>query len=178
MELNTKKCAVSAVLHAQAIAGLTKSQDEDAVIRLHLEGHIHLGRRMVPYLPPDKSYKYLGVLLTLTLNWSHQLKATMTTAVEQACKLQCSFATPAEKLQIYRSKIVAAMRYIFSTTAFSPLDIKRLDAGMTHFTKGAVGPMGCTPNALVHEDISKGGWKWHPCYTLRYKSRQSRQTPL
>ena len=63
---------------------------------------------------------------TPTLNWSHQFKAAMTTAIEQACKLQSSFAAPAQKLQVYRSKIVAAMRYIFSTTAFSLLDIKRL----------------------------------------------------
>ena len=157
MEVNAKKCAASAILHAQASAGLAKSPDQDAVIRSRLEGHIHLGRGTVPYLPPDKPYKYLGVLLTLTLNWSHQFKATMTTAVEQACKLQSSFATPAQKLQVYRSKIVAAMRYVFSTTAFSPLDIKRLDAAMTRFTKGAIGLMGCTPNALVHEDISRGG---------------------
>ena len=81
----------------------------------------------------------------------------MTTAVEQACKLQSSFATPAQKLQVYRSKIVTAMCYVFSTTAFSPLDIKRLDAAMTHFTKGAVGLMGCVPNALVHEDTSQNG---------------------
>ena len=81
----------------------------------------------------------------------------MTTAVEQACKLQSLFATPAQKLQAYRSKFMAAMRYVSSTTALSPLDIKRLDAAMTRFTKGAIGLMGCTPNALVHEDISRGG---------------------
>ena len=82
------------------------------------------------YLPPDEPYKYLGVLLTLTLNWAHHFKATMITAVEHACKLQSSFATPAQKLQIHRSKIVPAVRCVFhgSTTAFSPLDIKRLDA--------------------------------------------------
>ena len=28
---------------------------------------------------------------------------------------------------------------------------------MTRSTKGAIGLMGCTPNALVHEDISTGG---------------------
>ena len=50
------------------------------------------------------------------------------------------------------------MCYVFSTTSFSPLDIKRLDAAVTHFTKGAIGLMGCTPKALVHEDISKGGF--------------------
>ena len=49
------------------------------------------------------------------------------------------------------------MRYVFSTSAFSPLDITRLDAAMTRFTKGAIGLMGCTPNALVHEDVCNGG---------------------
>ena len=111
-------------------------------------------------MPPDKldkAYKYLGVLLTLTLNWSHQFKPTMATAVEQACKLQSLFTTPAQKLQVYRSKIVAAMRYVFSTTAFSPLDIKMLAAAMTCVMKDAIGLMGCTRIALLHEDISKGG---------------------
>ena len=44
---------------------------EDAVIESRLKGHIHLCRGTMPYLPPDKPYKYLGVLLTLILNWSH-----------------------------------------------------------------------------------------------------------
>ena len=92
MEVNAKKCAASAILHAQASAGLVKCPDEDAAIRPRLEGHIHLGRGTVPYLPPDNPYNYLGVLLTLTLNWSHQFRATMTTAVEQACKFQSLFA--------------------------------------------------------------------------------------
>ena len=81
---------------------------------------------------------------------------------EQAAKLQISFAIPAQKLQVFRSKIVAALRYVFLTTAFSPLDMKsmkRLDAAMFRFTKGALGPMQSrsVPNALVHEKIEKGG---------------------
>ena len=160
MEVNAKKCAGAAMLHGQASAGLAKTPDDDKLIRARLEGQIHLGRGAVPYLPSDQPYRYFGVLLTLSLNWSNQFRATLTNAIEQACKLQSSFATPAQKLQVYRSKIVvaiAAMRYVFSTSAFSPADIKRLDTAMTRFTKGAIGLMGCTPNALVHEDVCKGG---------------------
>ena len=120
MEVNAKKCAATAILHGQASAGLAKRPDEDKLIRARLENQIKMGRGTVPYLPPDQPYRYLGVLITLTLNWSHQFKATLTTAIDQACKLQSSFATPAQKLQVYRSKIVAAMRYVFSTSAFSP----------------------------------------------------------
>ena len=150
-------CAASALLHGEAFTGLLKSPDEDKVIKRRLDGNIHIGNETVPYLPPDKPYRYLGVLLTLTLNWSHQCIATTAMLTEQACKLQTSFATPAQKLQVFRSKPIAAMRYVFSTTAFSPPDIKRLDSAMIRFTKRAIGLMGCTPNALIHEDISRGG---------------------
>lgn len=97
MEVNAKKCAASAILHGQADAGLAKGAEEDKVIRSRLEHQIHLGRGTVPYLPPDKLHKYLGVLLTLTLNLAHQFRATMTLAIDQAYKPQSSFATLARK---------------------------------------------------------------------------------
>ena len=157
MEVNARKCAASALLHGEASTGLLKSPDEHKVIKRHLVGNIHVGNGTVPYLPPDKPYRYLGVLLNLTLNWSHQYIATTALLTEQACQLQTSFATPAQKLQVFRSKSIAAMRYVFSTTAFSPMDIKRLDSAMTRFTERTIGLMGCTPNVLIHEDISRGG---------------------
>ncbi len=157
MEVNARKCAASAILHGQAAAGLVRHADDEKVIKPRLEGQINMGNGPVPYLPPDEPYKYLGVLLTLTLNWGHQYRASLSLLLEQAVKLQSSFATPAQKLQVFRSKIIAALRYVFSTTAFSPIDIKRLDAAMTRFAKGALGLMNAVPNALVHEDINKGG---------------------
>ena len=69
MEVNAKKCAATAILHGQADAGLAKGPEEDKVIRSRLEYQIHLGRGTVSYLRPDKPYKCLGVLVTLTLNW-------------------------------------------------------------------------------------------------------------
>ena len=157
MEVNARKCAASAILHGHASAGLVKCPDDDKAIRSRLDGQIKIGEGIVPYLPPDQPYKYLGILLTLTLNWGYQYKASLAMVIEQSLKLQTSFATPSQKLQVFRSKIIAALRYVFSTTAFSPMDIKRLDAVMTRFTKRAVGLMGCTPNALIHEDVQKGG---------------------
>ncbi len=74
---------------------------------------------------------------------------------EQAAKLQSSFATPAQKLQVFRSKIIAALNYVFSTSAFSPMDIQRLDAAMTRFAKGALRLMNAVPNALVQGTLIK-----------------------
>ena len=56
-----------------------------------------MGNGPVPYLPPDEPYKYLGIFLTLMLNWGHQYRASLNLLVEQAAKLQSSFATPAQK---------------------------------------------------------------------------------
>ena len=61
-------------------------------------GHIHSGVDARDMLHDNL------VLLMLALKWTHQFKATMTTAVEQACKLQSAFARPAQKLQVDRSK--------------------------------------------------------------------------
>ena len=55
-----------------------------------------MGNGPVPYLPPDEPYKYLGIFLTLTLNWGHQYKASLSLLLEQAVKLQSSCATPAQ----------------------------------------------------------------------------------
>ncbi len=94
MEVNARKCAASAILHGQAAAGLVRRADDEKVIKSRLEGQINMGNGPVPYLPPDEPYKYLGVLLTLTLNWGHQYRASLSLLLEQAVKLQSSFATP------------------------------------------------------------------------------------
>ena len=51
MEVIARECADCVIVHAQAIAGLAKSLDEDATVRPRPEGHIHPGRGTVPYLP-------------------------------------------------------------------------------------------------------------------------------
>ncbi len=68
MEVNARKCAASALLHGQAAAGLVRCADDEKAIKYRLEGQINMGNGPVPYLPPDEPYKYLGVLLSLTLN--------------------------------------------------------------------------------------------------------------
>ena len=118
MEVNARKCAASAILHGQALAGLVGRADDDKVIKPRLNGQISMGNATVPYLPPDQPYKYLGILLTLTLNWSHQYKSSLMLLTEQAAKLQSSFATPSQKLQVFHSKIIAALRYVFFNNSF------------------------------------------------------------
>lgn len=68
--------------------------------------------------------------------------------LDQAYRLQSSFATPAQRLRVYHSKVVAAMHYVFSFWAFSPLGIKTLDAAMTHFVRSDIGLMRCMPESM------------------------------
>lgn len=116
--MNAHECAASAVLHGQASAGLSKGPEADKEIRARIEDQIVIGNGLMPYPAPDQPYKYLGVLLTLTLNWVHQFKTSLALLKEQASQLQSSFASPAQKLQVFCSEMIAALRYVFSTLAF------------------------------------------------------------
>ena len=67
-----KKSAVSGILnHSRATSHVQSVPDMTKILRSKLEDVFKVGETSVPFLPPNKPYKYLGVLTTLTLDFTH-----------------------------------------------------------------------------------------------------------
>lgn len=76
LSVNASKCCVTGILYGDCATRSVKhahSPENTQILRTQLEGQMRLGGAIIPFIPPDQPYKYLGVLVTLTLDWSRQL---------------------------------------------------------------------------------------------------------
>ena len=90
MAVNHKKCAVTGMLHSDP-SPLAKSTVEQLQRRMAGITIINTEQepQAVPFYHPDEEpYKYLGVSLTPSLNWKHQMKALVEEVTEKGNALQ------------------------------------------------------------------------------------------
>jgi hypothetical protein len=87
--------------------------------------------KAVPYLQPTEAYRYLGVHITLTLDWKAQLTALRETIKGRAENITACSATPDQKLQMIQRLIHPAVAYSLSTMAYTQADMATLDAIIT-----------------------------------------------
>ena len=71
LDVNASKCAATGVLWRDADSGLITTPLDATLLQRRLD--LRIGDKTIPFLHPDKPYTYLGVDLTMTMNWSHQL---------------------------------------------------------------------------------------------------------
>ncbi|KAK9807291.1 hypothetical protein WJX73_008814 [Symbiochloris irregularis] len=107
LKVNVSKCAVSGVQWGLASKTNSSAISTSAVamMRRQLE-RVKIDGNSLPFLHPDKEpYPYLGVLTTLTMNWSMQMEAVMKEIRNRAEAVLASLCSPAQKLQYLQSNI-------------------------------------------------------------------------
>jgi hypothetical protein len=126
-----------------------------------LDGQIQIQPKLnpkpLPFLPPDRPFRYLGVWIALNLDWSHQ-KGVMTQELRR--QLDClrrSCASPRATLRIIQSVVTAKIAYPFCAVPCSPADIHKWDAMIGSLMKKKHGLMQCAPTAMLREDKSRCG---------------------
>jgi hypothetical protein len=79
MKVNTGKTIISGILHATAQTKRygTHAATDARVLALQLKNKIIVQGKPVTYQHPADPFTYLGVDLTLTLNWGHQLRKVL-----------------------------------------------------------------------------------------------------
>ena len=160
LEVNHNKCAVTGMLHHDAATNLfptTLHRDNVAALQRRLEG-VHICGKNAPfYHPHHDAYKYLGVWINPSMNWSHHMKALASSVVEKGENLLQSGAYGTNRLLFIENCLKPHIKYSFVTGAFTLNDIARLDSLVARIAKGAMRFPGYTPNAKVHEDRCRGG---------------------
>ena len=127
LHVNNAKCAVTGILHHRAWAdrGLNGPTCE-RTLKAALHAKVKISGRPVPYLPPTEPYKYLGVHVTLTLNWSTQMAHVCKGVRDKGDLLQGSLASPDQCIRIVQSCIQPVVAYSFSTMAYTPRRYKTI----------------------------------------------------
>jgi ribonuclease HI len=150
LHVNHTKCAATGILHHRAWAdrGLNGPTCE-RTLKAALDAKVKISGQPVPYLPPTEPYKYLGVHVTLTLNWSAQMAHVCKAVRDKGDLLQGSLASPDQSIRIVQSCIQPVVAYSFSTMAYTANDIRLLDAMIARIARRCYGLPASFPTRAV-----------------------------
>jgi hypothetical protein len=155
MKVNAGKTFALGVLHNTA-ANFGGHKHVAAKLQRQLR-RITVQGQSLACLAPDDPFLYLGVTMTLTLNWRHNFDNVMAKAKEQAEALYRSLATGGQIVKLAETVLRPGIASSFSVAPFTPMQIKLLDSVMVGVYKRAYRQRRSTPTAAVHEDPSRFG---------------------
>ena len=92
----------------------------------------------VPYLHPTEPFKYLGVWMTLTLNFSHRFSDLLTQVKLQCARLVEAGAPPRLALQAIQRVIKPKITHCMSAMPFSGADIDKLHSVLCAATRACM----------------------------------------
>ena len=163
LSLNPTKCAVTGALHRHALTGLASTlTDQASLLSAQLGGKLVVGDTPVPILPPDKPYKYLGVWITMTLNFSFHFTSLAQDILAKGRQLVEARVSAKQSLHIINRVLKPKIAYCFPIAPFSDTDIEHLDGLLIKVTKICMGLKTCFPNKVVLAPTHRGGVGLHP----------------
>jgi hypothetical protein len=158
LSVNHKKCAATGALHGYAKIKGTHGNDHAHLHNL-LYDRLTIHGQTIPYLHPDQPYKYLGVNITMTLNWQPEVHRIHQLAQTRCQQLLASHASPRQCRHILKTCIRPAILYSASVAALSTADLRKLDVTLVRTMKMAAGLPLSTPQVAVllpHECMGFG----------------------
>ena len=160
LDANADKSIATAILHRNYETGLipkSSSPCNGPRIRNQLEGKITLGGKPVPYLPPDEPYKYLGVWLTLTLNWKYQLNKTLKDIKTKGEAILASMASTKQKLRMINQVIRPGITYDLPLAFYNPQDISKMDNKIASLARKTCWLPNSSPTTGILSTQEQGG---------------------
>jgi len=159
MKVNASKCAITGMLYRHASTRTEPLLSKKNIELLKaLTKEVKIQGAEIPFYHPDKEpYRYLGVLITPTLNWSYNLKTIreeMRFRAEKTvnCLLACH-----QKVQVQETNIKPYISYSFPLGTLTEADLGQLDAMYARICKTIYRLPMSTPTAMVLEDKNKAG---------------------
>ncbi|KAJ9513531.1 hypothetical protein QJQ45_006180 [Haematococcus lacustris] len=131
-------------------------EDAEKEARKQLQD-LRLQGKPVTFLRPTAPFTYLGVMLTMTLNWKPQHTAMITQLRQKLDRLRRSFASARQAIHIIKTAIIPSLAYSFCVVPCTPGDLDLFDRAVNQCVKHKLNlPLG-TPNAVIRDDIDKLG---------------------
>jgi len=105
----------------------------------------------------DAPFFYLGVELTMDLNWRHQIQRMTVNLRNKLEALGASYASPRQTLNIIRTAIIPSLAYAFAVTPCTPSDLITWDNLISRTIKHKFKLWKSTATAMIHADTSNFG---------------------
>jgi len=109
------------------------------------------------YITPSSPFPYLGVTLTMDLNWKHQHRRMDENLKQKLDALEGSYASPRQTLNIIRTAIIPSLAYAFAVTPCSYPDLDKWDAMIGRVIKSKHNLWRSTLTAMIREDVHSFG---------------------
>ncbi|MGQ2964067.1 MAG: RNA-directed DNA polymerase, partial [Agrobacterium sp.] len=153
---HSKTIATAALHKAHQSGRCSTTAEAEKQARRELQA-VKLQGKPVTYLQPTAPFTYLGVLLTMTLNWKPQHIAMVSQLRQKLERLRRSFASARQAIHIIKTAIIPSLAYSFCVVPCTPGDLDLYDRAINQCIKEKLRlPLGTT-NAVVREDIDKLG---------------------
>ncbi|KAJ9528306.1 hypothetical protein QJQ45_014278 [Haematococcus lacustris] len=153
---HSKTLATAALHHSVETGMCSNAAEADKRARQQLQT-VSLQGKSVTYHRPTSPFTYLGVLITMTLDWKPQHTAMITQLRQKLERLRRSFASARQAIHIIRTAIIPSLAYSFCAVPCTPGDLELYDRSINQCVKLKLRlPLG-TPNAIVREDAGKLG---------------------
>ena len=152
LEVNIPKCALTAALHHK---GRNAKEDKHTLNRIAQRLSYRGG--MMPVLGENEPYRYLGVMVTASLNWKHQRSEITSMVAESSRRLTGSWATKAQQRRSMREVVEAQVRYGMVAAPYSMPDIRQLMTVIHYSMKKALGLPVNTPSAQLYNPVEEFG---------------------
>ncbi|KAJ9511604.1 hypothetical protein QJQ45_007365 [Haematococcus lacustris] len=155
--ISHSKTLATAALHKAHHSGRCSTQaDAEKEARKQMQD-LRLQGKPVTFLRPTAPFPYLGVMLTMTLNWKPQHTAMITQLRQKLDRLRRSFASARQAIHIVKTAIIPSLAYSFCVVPCTPGDLDLFDRAVNQCVKHKLNlPLG-TPNAVIRDDIDKLG---------------------
>jgi len=133
--LDIAKGSSCSVLHNDALrlSKASPSKDQNGLTpseapEHHLKNNILVQNQATKYITPSSPFLYLGVTLTMDLNWKHQHRHMDKNLKQKLDALESSHASPRQTLNIICTAIIPSLAYAFAVTPCSYPDLDKWDA--------------------------------------------------
>ncbi|KAJ9526341.1 hypothetical protein QJQ45_009815 [Haematococcus lacustris] len=123
---HSKTLATAALHHSVETGMCSNAAEADKRARQQLQT-ISLQGKPVTYHRPTSPFTYLGVLITMTLDWKPQHTAMITQLRQKLERLRRSFASARQAIHIIRTAIIPSLAYSFCAVPCTPGDLELYD---------------------------------------------------
>jgi hypothetical protein len=122
---------------------------------------IKIQDKTLTYHSPRQPFRHLGILLTMDMNYKHQLKATLEKIRNQVNHLKTSLASTKQKVCVIETCIRPAITYAMAAAPYTLPEIRCFDRLLTRATKQAYKLSTSMSTAAAHQDVRLGGLGCH-----------------
>ena len=120
-------------------------------MRTQLAEKILVQRQPAQFIQHDEPFLYLGVEITMNLNWKHQHTRMTKNLKQKLAGLRASYASPGQAVHILKTAIIPSIAYAFPVVPCDFNLLMKWDQSIGQLVKHKFGLTISTPTAFIRE---------------------------